>query len=144
MEVDRKIGYIYEVSMRVPEHSHDKLSDLPLLPKKIIIDKSLLSAFQREMWPESDKHPAERLTLNLLDKNKYAMHYRTLQFCLEIGLKIVEIHCVLRFEQKAWLKPYVDFNTKKRAEASLKDNKFLQMFHKLLVNILYGKCVQNL
>ena len=85
--------------MRVPKHLHDKLSDLPLLPEKIIIDESLLSAFQREMWPESDKQPAERLTLNLLDKNKYAMHYRTLQFCLKI-----------------------DFNTKKRAKASRKDN----------------------
>ena len=72
------------------------------------------------------------------------MHYRTLQFCLKMGLEIVEIHRILQFEQKAWLKPYVDFNTQKRAEAAMEDNTFLQMFHKLLVNILYGKCVQNL
>ena len=71
------------------------------------------------------------------------MHYRTLQFCIKQGLEIVEYHRILQ-EQKTWIKPYVDFNTRKIAEAGESDRKFLQMFHKPLVNILYGKCVQNL
>ena len=39
-------------------------------------------------------------------------------------MKISAIHKVLEFDQDAWLKPYIDFNTKKRQEAHSLKNTF--------------------
>ena len=45
------------------------------------------------------------------------MHYRNLKFLVDLGVEVRADHKVLTFEQKAWLKPYIDFNTDKRKEA---------------------------
>ena len=49
MKVDHKLGYICKVKVHVSKHLHDKFCDLPPLLEKIVIDESMLSAFQRKM-----------------------------------------------------------------------------------------------
>lgn len=46
----------------------------------------------------------------------------------------------MKFKQKAWLKPYIDFNTQKRSESIFK---FDKDYFKLMNNIIYGKSVEN-
>ena len=69
------------------------------------------------------------------------IHYRNLQQCLELGMKLNEIHSVIKFRQKGWMKPYNDFNTKKRKEAAneVDKNQFKQ-----LNNPVYGKAMENM
>ena len=45
------------------------------------------------------------------------MHIRALKQALNSGLIFKKIHRVIQFNQEAWLKPYIDMNTKLRTEA---------------------------
>ena len=51
------------------------------------------------------------------------------------------MHRTLAFKQSAWMKPYIDFNTEKRKEAT---NKADKNHFKLLNNAGYGKAMDNL
>ena len=50
-------------------------------------------------------------------QKKYVIHIRALKQALNNGLKLKKVHRVIRFMQKAWLKSYIDMNTKLREEA---------------------------
>ena len=59
---------------------------------------------------------------------------------LELGMKLIKIHRILKFKHSNWLKEYIQFNTQKRTEAK---DKFSQNFFKLLINSIYGKTMEN-
>ena len=46
------------------------------------------------------------------------MHIRALKQVLNHGLILKKVHKVTQFNQKAWLKPYININTKLRTDAT--------------------------
>ena len=60
---------------------------------------------------------AEKLVTNLHNKSEDAIHIRYSKQVLNHGLFLKKVPRVIKFNQKAWLKPYLDMNTKLRQKA---------------------------
>ena len=76
-----------------------------------------------------------------MNKNNYLIHYRNLQQCLELEMKLKKIHRILKFKQEDWMKLYISFNTGKRKESTSDADK---NHFKLLNNAAYGKIMENM
>ena len=48
----------------------------------------------------------------LYDKESYVVHIRSLKQALNHGLILKKVHRVIQFNQKAWLKEYIEDTTK--------------------------------
>ena len=101
----------------------DIFSFLPFLPERMKIEK------------------VEKLVSNLYDKNEYVIHRRNLNQALNHGLILKKVQRVIKFNQNAWLKPYIDMNTKLTRKAK---NNFEKDFFKLVNNAVFVKTMENI
>ena len=53
----------------------------------------------------------------LHDKTEYFVHIGNLKQALDHRLVLKKVHRVIKFNQNAWLKPYIDMNTDLRKKA---------------------------
>ena len=68
------------------------------------------------------------------------IYIRTLKQALKHGLIFKKVHRVIQFNQKAWLKSYIDMNSKLRKKAK---EKFEKYFLKLTNNVVFRKAMEN-
>ena len=83
---------------------------------------------------------SNKLACDVNDKKNYAVQIRALKQALNHGLILKKVHRVIQFNQKAWLKTYIDMNTKLRKEAK---NDFEKDFFKLMNNAVSGKTMRH-
>ena len=140
---DSEKGYRIEVSLSYPAYLHDEHNCFPLGPIKRGIKDEELSPYAKEAWKDlrgkNKRANNEKLLCTLEDKDFYVLHYRNLKLYLQLGLQIKHIHGILEFQQEAWLKPYIDFNTRKRMEAK---TEFEKNFYKILNVSVFGKLIE--
>lgn len=138
-------GYILECSLTYPNHLHETHSSYPLAVESKIISLDMLSPYAKEchtiLKGKDVKYKSKKLTATFEDREHYVVHFATLKFYLEMGMKIKKIHRVLTFKQKAFLKSYIDYCTLKR---SLSSSPFEQNVWKLMANSVFGKMIENI
>ena len=83
----------------------------------------------------------EKLIPNLYYKKRYVIHIRALEQALKHGLVLERIHRAIEFKQSAWMKEYIDLNTKLRTAAA---SDFEKDFYKLMNNTVFGKTIENI
>ena len=115
-------GCILEVDLEYPKELHDLHNEYPLAPEKITIGK------------------VEKLVPNLSDKKNYVLHHENLKFYLKHGLKLNKIHRGITFEEKDFMKSYIDLNTDMRTKGT---TDFEKDFYKLMNNSVFGKTMEN-
>jgi len=81
----------------------------------------------------------KQLIPNLLIKNRYVTRYRNLQFYLNHGLIVTKSHRILSFQQRPWLKPWIDYCTTKRKTAT----EFESDLAKLQANATFWKTMKQ-
>ena len=82
----------------------------------------------------------EKLVANLHNKTEYFIHIRNLKQTLYHGLVLKKVHRVIKFNQNAWLKPYIDMSADLRKKAK-KD--FEEGLFKLVSNAVFRKTMKN-
>ena len=116
-------GYFLKVDIEYHKELHDLHSDLSFLLERMKINKG------------------SRLVCNLYDKKNYVIYIKTLKQVFMHGLKLKKVHKALQFDQKPWLKPYIEMNTELRRKAK---NDFEKDFFKLMNDTVFGKPMENL
>ena len=74
-------------------------------------------------------------------QKEYVVHIRAPKQALNHGLIFKKVHRVIQFNQEAWLKPYIEKNTKLRTKAK---HDFEKDFFKLMNNSIFGKTVESM
>ena len=115
-------GRVLEVDLEYPFHLHEKHNDYPLAPEKLMIND------------------VEKLVPNLRDKKNMVLHAASLQQYLSLGMRLKKIHRGISFHEEAYMKPFIELNTKMRKAAK---NTFEKDFYKLMSNAVYGKTLEN-
>ena len=114
--------YFLEVDVEYPKNLFSLHSDVPFLPERKKIEK------------------CNQLICDFHDKKNYVVDIKALKQELNHGLILKKVPRVIPFNQKAWLKPYIDLNTELRKEAK---NGFEKDFFKLMNNAVFGKTMEN-
>ena len=132
-----------EIDLEYPENLHDSHKDYPMAPEKIKIKEEILSPYCLEIKNKHDIKSIniDKLIPNLMSKKNYVVCYRDLKYYLSQELILKKVHKILEFKQSACMKPYIDFNSIKRKEATNEAGKNLS---KLLNNAAYGKTMENM
>ena len=135
-------GFIFEVDLDYPQHLHGSHACYPMAPERMVIDDNMLSELQRELKEELQVGGSQvpKLVSTVLPKRKYIVHHNTLKLYLKHGLVLRHVHKILTFKQSRWLKPYIDFNSNMRKNAT---NSFDKSLFKLFNNCIYGKSMEN-
>ena len=91
--------YFLEADVPYPENLHNLHNDLPFSPERKKIEK------------------VEKAVANLHDKTEYVIHIRNLKQALNHRLVLKKVRRMIKFNQNAGLKVYIDMNTDRRKQA---------------------------
>ena len=132
-------GYVLIVDLIYPDNIKYKTKNFPFCPENKTINPVNFTEYMREHEPKPHR-PTSKLISDQTNKEYYILHYRNLKFYLRMGMIIKKVHRIVSFDQSPWLAKYIDYNTKKRAEAK---SDFMKDYHKNLICSFFGKTMED-
>ena len=112
-------GYSLEVHVHYTKKLHELHNDLPFLP-------------------ETQKtEEVEKLFVSLQEKTGYFIHIGNLKQALNHGLVLKKVHIVIKSNQTAWLKPYIDIKNILKSDFG---KGLFKMMNNAVFGKNYGKC----
>ena len=144
MRSSSNTGYIYTIDIKYSDELKQRTNKYQFFPEKTKACVDQFTDYQNVNKKNGYK-PNEKLMLKLTDKVDYVIDGEMLDWYLDHGLKLEEItnKQKLEYSKREWLKPYIEFNIRKRKEAKAKGDKFGDVFFKLMNNAFYGKTIEN-
>ncbi|CAG7718960.1 unnamed protein product [Allacma fusca] len=143
---ERTRGYILETTLEIPPALQDISESLPLVPERRHVQLEDLSPDQIQTMNSLGAATARtylstsKLLSTFYEKKHYVLHYRVLMFYLRMGVVLKDIHSGFSFEEKAFLKSFIESNTEKRKRAKTDSEEALL---KLVNNGTFGKFLQS-
>ena len=116
--MEKDIRSRLEVDFEYTKDLHDAHNEYPLAPERLRVNK------------------VDKLIPNLNNKEKHVIHHKNLKQYLDLGLKLTKIHGGVKFNEKAWLKDYIQLNTNLRTKGT---TDFEKDFFKLMNNSVFWK-----
>ena len=143
VRADSDKGHILEVDLSYPKELHDAHNEYPYCCEHTTLIDEVLSPYAKDI---AEKHgltsgKASKLVASLNDKTRYVIHEMNLKQAVDSGLILTKIHRVVEFNQRPWMKDFIDFNINKRKESK---NEFEKSFFKIMCNATYGRTLMNL
>ena len=86
------------------------------------------------------RYKSTKLLSTFYQRKNYVVHLENLQYYLKKGLKLTKIHRAVRFQQKPFLKKFIEKVTDLRSKAK---NDFELRLFKLFANSTFGKFIEN-
>ena len=133
------IGYVLTVDLIYPDNIQDKSKKFPFCPENKIIDPDSFTEYMKENVPKPYR-PTSKLVCDQTNNDLYIVQYTYLKFHVRMGLTISKLHRIVSFDQTPWLEKYIDYNTKKRAQA---DSDFEKDYHESLICSFFGKTMED-
>ena len=134
---------IYKVDIEIPKELHDKFFDYPLCPEIKSKNEDMLTEYQKYLNDKLNikyNEKGKKLILDLLTKKNYKVYYKNLEYYLKLGLKVTKVHRILTFDEKPFLKEYIDLNIELRKQSK---NDLEKDLFKLMNNAIFGKSMEN-
>ena len=69
-------------------------------------------------------------------KINYVIHFRLLQYFIELGAVVTKVHRAVQYNQSRIFKSYIDFNTEQRSKST---NELNRDYYKLKNNSIYER-----
>lgn len=135
-----KRGYLLEVDVVAPSCIHSTEADFPALCQKRVV--------KFEDMPPPSKHDVKfierpRLMNHLWPAKDLVVSLPQLILLLDRGYQLKKVSRCISFDQRPWLKPYIEHNALARDKAKGRKDDFLVDFYKLASNAVFGKSMED-
>ena len=138
-----RFGFILTVDLEYPEELHLSHNGYPMAAESRDIKWDELSDYSKLCLQEiygKMRHKARKLTATFYMRERYTVHALNLKLYLRHGLKLKKIHDGIKFEQSAFLAPFIAKCTRKRQYAVTKS---LSNMWKVVANACFGKFIES-
>jgi hypothetical protein len=140
LDLEGPVGHTVEVDLEYPKELHDLHNAYPLAPERMTVEDSMLSSYAERLGETLGGTSAPKLVPHLGMRSGYVTDIRYLKMCLDHGLKVSAVKRIVRYEQRAFIQPYIDYNTCQRQTST---NDASKNFFKLMNNACYGKTMES-